>query len=46
MARFFTGWDLVEPGLVWAPQWHPDSPDDVGEHPELSGNLVGVGRKR
>jgi len=46
VARFFTGWDPVEPGLVWAPQWHPDSPDDVGEHPELSGNLVGVGRKR
>jgi S-adenosyl methyltransferase len=46
VARFFTGWELVEPGLVWAPQWHPDSPGDVGEHPELAANLVGVGRKR
>ena len=45
VAGFFAGWELVEPGLVWAPQWQPDSPDDVGEHPELSGNLVGVGRK-
>ncbi len=44
--RFFAGWDLVEPGLVWAPQWHPDSPDDVGEHPELSSNLVGLGRTK
>jgi SAM-dependent methyltransferase len=46
VTRFFGGWELVEPGLVWAPQWHPDSPDDVGTHPEMSGNLVGAGRKR
>jgi SAM-dependent methyltransferase len=45
VARFFEGWELVEPGLVWAPQWCPDSPDDVGEHPEWSSNLVGVARK-
>lgn len=44
--RFFDGFDLVEPGLVFAPQWHPESPNDVGEQPWLSGNLVGVGRKR
>jgi hypothetical protein len=41
--RFFAGFELVEPGLVWAPTWHPDGP--VDEHPELSGNYVGVGRK-
>jgi hypothetical protein len=45
VARFFAGWELVEPGLVWATQWHPDSPEDVGAHPELSSNLVAVGRK-
>ena len=45
VARFFTGWELVEPGLVWAPQWRPDAPEDAGEHPERSGNLVGVGRR-
>jgi S-adenosyl methyltransferase len=45
IARFFAGWELVEPGLVWAPEWHPDSPEDVGAHPERSSNLVGVGRK-
>jgi SAM-dependent methyltransferase len=44
--RFFTGLDLVAPGVVWAPLWHPESPDDVGEHPERSSNYVGVGRTR
>jgi len=42
---FFAGTELVEPGLVWTPQWHPDSPEDVGEHPEESIVLAGVGRK-
>jgi hypothetical protein len=27
VARFFTGLELVEPGLVQVHQWHPD-PDD------------------
>lgn len=44
--RFFAGLDLVEPGVVWAPLWRPESPDDVGEHPERASNLVGVGRIR
>jgi SAM-dependent methyltransferase len=43
--RLFTGWDVVEPGVVWIPQWHPDSPDNVGEHPERSMVYAGVGRK-
>jgi SAM-dependent methyltransferase len=43
--RFFDGFDLVEPGLVWSPQWRPDSPEDVGEHPERMMMYVGVGRK-
>jgi len=42
---FFTGLDLVEPGLVWTPQWRPDSPEDVGEHPEASLIVAGVARK-
>jgi hypothetical protein len=41
----FDGFDLIEPGLIWAPLWHPESPDEVPDRPELSGNLVGVGRK-
>jgi hypothetical protein len=44
--RFFTGFDLIEPGLVWAPQWRPEHPDEVGDHPERSATYVGVGRKR
>jgi hypothetical protein len=42
--RLCAGLDLVEPGLVWATQWHPEDPDDVAEHPERSGNYVAVGR--
>jgi S-adenosyl methyltransferase len=41
----FTGLDLVPPGLVWAPQWRPESPEDVGAEPERSSNYVGIGRK-
>jgi hypothetical protein len=44
--RFFDGFDLVEPGLVWSPQWRPDSPEEVGEHPERMMMYVGVGRRR
>jgi hypothetical protein len=43
--RLFTGFDLVEPGLVWVPQWRPDSPDEVLNPPEASNNYAGVGRK-
>jgi hypothetical protein len=42
---FFAGLDLVPPGLTWAPQWRPEHPDEVGEHPERSATYVGVGRK-
>jgi hypothetical protein len=42
--RFFDGWELVEPGLVWAPAWRPDD-DPIPGDPAASGNLAGVGRK-
>ncbi|GIH18785.1 SAM-dependent methyltransferase [Rugosimonospora africana] len=47
--RFFDGFALVPPGLVWTPQWQPD--DDVAEadlgaaDPRRVGMLAGVGRK-
>lgn len=41
---FFDGFELLPPGLVWAPQWRPEHPDEVGEHPERSATYVGVGR--
>jgi hypothetical protein len=44
--RFFADLEMVEPGLVWASQWHPEHPDEVGDHPERSATYVGVGRKR
>ncbi len=44
--RYFEGFDLVEPGLVHAPLWHPDSPDDLMlNEPGRSVTWVGVARK-
>ncbi|WP_305790013.1 SAM-dependent methyltransferase [Symbioplanes lichenis] len=40
--RFFDGFELVDPGLVWAPLWRPDG--EVPPDPERAGNYVGVGR--
>ena|SRR5437870_2971585 len=43
--RLFDGWELVDPGVVWVPEWHPDSPDTVDDEPERSLLYVGVGKK-
>jgi hypothetical protein len=43
--RFFDGYDLVEPGLVYAPAWRPDAPPTLSD-PSSSGLLVGIGRRR
>jgi SAM-dependent methyltransferase len=45
VVRMFAGFELVEPGIVWVSQWHPDDPDHVDEHPERSIMVAGVGRK-
>jgi SAM-dependent methyltransferase len=45
IAAFFDGFELVEPGLVYSPQWRPDSPDDVPTDPGQLGCLSGVARK-
>ncbi|MDH6139224.1 MULTISPECIES: SAM-dependent methyltransferase [Kitasatospora] len=39
----FDGFRLVEPGVVYLPQWRPDEPAEVGENPERMVGLVGVG---
>ena len=44
IARFFEGFTLVDPGLVWLPQWKPDQPQDVPDDPEKYWFLAGVGR--
>jgi len=44
IARFFDGFDVVDPGLVWSPLWRPDGP--APEDPQRSGNVAGVGRRR
>jgi len=45
IALFFDGLTLVEPGLVYAPLWRPETPyDPFLDRPEDSVNLVGVGQ--
>jgi predicted O-methyltransferase YrrM len=41
----FDGFDLVEPGVVYLSEWHPDGPASVGVRPERMAGLVGVGRR-
>lgn len=41
--RFFAGFDLVEPGLVYLPLWRPDGKQPM--HPERAWFYAGVGRK-
>jgi hypothetical protein len=43
VARFFDGWRLVEPGLVYGPQWRPDG-EPVSE-PARYLTLAGVGER-
>ncbi len=38
-----SGFEVVAPGLVFLPLWRPDSPVDVGDHPERFG-YAAVGR--
>jgi SAM-dependent methyltransferase len=49
IANMFGDLKLVDPGLVWVPQWHPESPDDLDifeGRAERSGVLGGIGCKR
>jgi O-methyltransferase involved in polyketide biosynthesis len=48
--RFFDGFELVEPGVVWAPEWHPEVAESkatrrVAHSPASSGIIGGLGRK-
>ncbi|GAA4737799.1 SAM-dependent methyltransferase [Phytohabitans rumicis] len=48
IARFFDGLDLVDPGLVWLPDWRPApvDPQDFSAAPHRSGLLAGVAQIR
>jgi len=41
----FTGYDLIEPGVVWLPQWHPDADASPADDPGRSLGWCGVARK-
>jgi hypothetical protein len=44
--RFFGGFDLVDPGLVYSPLWRPEGPQDILiDQPAKSLAFAGVGRK-
>lgn len=46
--RFFTGLDLVEPGVTWLPQWRPapTDPTDFADAPQGSAGLAGIAHIR
>jgi hypothetical protein len=41
----FDGWEIVEPGVVWLPEWRPAWPDEVGDDPASCMMAGGVGRR-
>ncbi|KQV04733.1 MULTISPECIES: SAM-dependent methyltransferase [unclassified Kitasatospora] len=43
IGAFFDGFELLEPGLVYLPEWRPEDPESVGPHPERMTGLSGVG---
>ncbi|MEU5419696.1 SAM-dependent methyltransferase [Streptomyces sp. NPDC020799] len=52
VARFFDGFEMVEPGLVPMPMWRPEAPAagragtaDPGDDPAMYVGFAGVGRK-
>jgi hypothetical protein len=45
ISGFFDGFDLVDPGLVFVPQWRPDGPGPFTDEPERSLVYGGVGHK-
>jgi SAM-dependent methyltransferase len=43
--RLLDGFDLIDPGLVYIPQWRPGSPGDLPADPSQFGALAGVARR-
>jgi SAM-dependent methyltransferase len=45
VAAFFAGLELVEPGVVWTPEWHPaDDSEPLYDSPGRSATYAAVGR--
>lgn len=46
--QFFTGVELLDPGVVWLHEWRPDpgEPAEFADEPQRSGGWAGVGRKK
>lgn len=45
IARFFDGFELIDPGLVWLPLWRADEGSSADLPPEHTTGFAGVGRK-
>jgi O-methyltransferase involved in polyketide biosynthesis len=43
--RFFGGWPMLAPGLVYAPAWHPDETTVFADSPSQSRVIGGIARK-
>ncbi|RKE22613.1 SAM-dependent methyltransferase [Streptomyces sp. TLI_171] len=44
ITAMFEGYELLEPGVVYLPEWRPDDAESVGPHPERMTGMAGVGR--
>jgi SAM-dependent methyltransferase len=45
VAQFFEGFEMIEPGVVWAPMWRPETSIRAGDDPARSCVYAGVGCK-
>lgn len=45
LIRFFSGLELVDPGLVPVPLWRPEPEDELGRNPEKVRMYAGLARK-
>ncbi|TGB09154.1 SAM-dependent methyltransferase [Streptomyces sp. MZ04] len=43
--RFFTGFELIDPGIAWLPDWHPELGVDEVRNGTPVPLYAGVGRK-
>ncbi|MBK0867624.1 MAG: SAM-dependent methyltransferase [Saccharopolyspora sp.] len=45
LTEMMSGFELLSPGVVFAPEWRPESAEDVGPDPQRSVCYAAVGRK-